>query len=226
MDVADFDFKAALAAERRDDRRAGALFAKACADGDVAAFYAAIGELSGTVNGWYHAMRLVGRRDHVSDRIKGVFLPIWIEHKNLPLTVGHRPTMAKALRVLMPRNYSGPALPLYRGTTAGERRRHLYGFSWTARLEIARDKFAEQRSHSSDAVVLETLAPPEAILHVRRERDYFDEDEVVVDPFRLGQVKVLARLPGRSTDEMKEMKGCSTSLTRSPNANPPPRMPL
>jgi hypothetical protein len=44
-------------------------------------------------------------------------------------------------------------------------------------------------------VILEPLAPPEAILLVRQPEDYYDEGEIVVDPFRLGRVTVAERLP-------------------------------
>ena len=102
----------------------------------------------------------------VSPDIQDAFLSIWIENKMLPRRVGHRPTMAAALRVLMPRNYSGPPLVLYRGTQNNERRRHLYGFSWTTEIATAQS-FAEHWSQPGIAfqgVVLRTLAPPEAVL--------------------------------------------------------------
>jgi hypothetical protein len=37
------------------------------------------------------------------------------------------------------------------------------------------------------------VAPPEAILLIRQPQDYYDEGEVVVDPFRLGQIKLVER---------------------------------
>jgi hypothetical protein len=47
-----------------------------------------------------------------------------------------------------------------------------------------------------EGVILQTLAPPEAILLIRKPEDYYDEGEVVVDPFRLGKIKVVECLPG------------------------------
>jgi hypothetical protein len=41
---------------------------------------------------------------------------------------------------------------------------------------------------TSEGVLLKTVAPPEAILLVRQPEDYYDESEVVVDPFRLGSI--------------------------------------
>jgi hypothetical protein len=39
--------------------------------------------------------------------------------------------------------------------------------------------------------ILSTVAPASAILLRREPEDYFDEGEVVVDPFRLGVVTVI-----------------------------------
>jgi hypothetical protein len=47
-----------------------------------------------------------------------------------------------------------------------------------------------------EGVILQTLAPPEAILLIRPPEDYYDEEEVIVDPFRLGKIKVIERLRG------------------------------
>jgi hypothetical protein len=148
-----------------------------------------------TIDGWRLAMRGVGRLPLVSKKIQAAFLPVWIESKHMPLAVGHRPTMAKALHILMPPIVLDAPLRLYRGTSALERSRRLYGFSWTTHLEIAR-RFAEQaRLGTSGAVVLETVAAPGAVHLLREEEGYYDEGEVVVDPYRLGRVRVLARLP-------------------------------
>ena len=112
--------------------------------------------------------------------------------------------MAEALRVLMPSTYRGRPLTLYRGTHGGEHHKRQYGFSWTTDADTAR-KFAENwaqsfSGYSGDGVILKTRAPGKAILLVRRPEDYYDEGEVVVDPFRLGQVEVVERLclPGRA----------------------------
>ena len=100
---------------------------------------------------------------------------------------------------------SGPPLTLYRGAEADERRRRIYGFSWSTDIAKAR-LFAEhwERAFGTSAVVLRTVALPEAVLLVRQpgtfsittdgEEYRFDEDEVVVDPFQLGRVDVAERL--------------------------------
>jgi hypothetical protein len=186
----------ALAAERKADRHGAQAFAQACREGDVALLLRAAEFLNdNTIDGWRLAMREVGRLSAVSLEVQGAFLPIWIEAKHLPLCVGHRPTMAKALHVLMPPTGTGAPLHLFRGTTALERQRRLYGFSWTTDREIAR-RFAEGSQAAPDgSVILEATVPPEAI-HLRRENEgYYDEREVVVDPYKIGRVTVRERMP-------------------------------
>jgi hypothetical protein len=80
---------------------------------------------------WQLAMTLITKLPMVSRDMQDAFLPIWIEHKMLPLQVGSRRVLANALRLLMPADYAGPPLTLYRGANSNERRRRLYGFSWT-----------------------------------------------------------------------------------------------
>ena len=149
-------------------------------------------------------MRRVARLPRASAKIRESFLSIWIEHKTLPLGVRDRRTMAAALRVLMPAANIGLSMTLYRGAAGVERRCRLYRFSWTSKLDIAR-KFAvhwqgrdlelQGRILPSTGVVLETVAPPNAILLVREQDGYYDEGEVVVDPFKLSRIKVFERLP-------------------------------
>jgi len=54
---------------------------------------------------------------------------------------------------------------------------------------------AKEMSHSwGGGIVLEALAPAEAVLLIREAEDYYDEGEVVVDPFKLEKVTVAERL--------------------------------
>jgi hypothetical protein len=65
----------------------------------------------------------------------------------------------------------------------------IYGFSWTTDITVAR-KFAEHWASpelSSSGVLLQTEVPPAAVLLTREPEDYYDEGEVVVDPYRLGR---------------------------------------
>lgn len=194
--------------ERRDSLRAGGAFARACAAGDVALFFAAIDAMNESVDGWRLGMSRAGRIREVPDEIRQAFLAVWIEYKTLPLRVEDRRAMADALRVLAPRNYSGPPLRLYRGTRRAERRRRLYGFSWTTRKDVAQS-FADahdervrlaatlgvgiERPSDHEGIVLETTATQDMIFTMREaEVGYYDEGEVIVDPFRLDRV-IIAR---------------------------------
>lgn len=184
-----FDFEDAYRRERRDDARAARVFERVCRESAVDDLMPAVELLDLTIDGWRLAMRRVCRLSGIPQpEFRHAFLNIWIQRKTLPRKVGHRPTLAAALRVLMPRNYNGAPLRLYRGAMASERQRRLYGFSWTTDRATA-ETFAEDwRARKQDAVVLETLAPAEAIFVLRQDEDFYDEREAVVDPFRLGKV--------------------------------------
>jgi hypothetical protein len=181
--------------ERRADRMGARAFYDACRSGDVEDFLNSVDILNNsTVDGWRLAMKRVATLPPVNDDIRAAFLHIWIEMKTLPLSVGDRRTLADALKVLMaPVDAAGPMV-LYRGAGGLERQRRVYGFSWTSRMEIA-SNFAEHRAKSADGgVILRTTAPAEAILLIRQDENYYDEGEVVVDPFALGKVEVVTRL--------------------------------
>jgi hypothetical protein len=124
---ADDDISTRIAAENRRQRSYDLLvargFTEACRIGRVRDFYRSVACMEATVEGWRLAMKGVGRLPSAPPRIQRAFLPVWIEHKNLPRAVGHRPTMAAALRVLMAGRYRGKALTLFRGTIESELRR-------------------------------------------------------------------------------------------------------
>ena len=202
----EFDPAEYLRQERRQARRAARAFMVAVRAGDVEQFLMVVDLLHNeTVDGWRLAMRGVARLQAVDRVIQQAFLNVWIESKHLALRIGDRPTFARAARKLFPRDYAGPPLRLYRGTHWRERRSRLYGFSWSTQREIAQ-RFADQHSEAATqlaaspyhteppdhlaGIVLTTVAPPEAILLQREEEGYYDEGEVVVDPFRLGAIDI------------------------------------
>jgi hypothetical protein len=193
---------------RRSGRRQ--TFAAACDAGDPERFAEAVELLNATIfNSWRLGMMRVAKLPTaISADIRAAFLNVWIESKMLPLRVGDRRTLASALRLLMPCDYSGEPVRLYRGTDWRERRHRRYGFSWTTDKAVAR-RFAERHAMAEaelgavapelarqlgGGVVLEALAPAEAILLMREVEDYYDEGEIVVDPFKLGAVTVAERL--------------------------------
>ena len=180
--------------DRRDSMRAARSFSDACARNDACALAEAVDALHSTCDGWRFAMRRVGRLTAISDATRLAFQPIWIESANLPLRVGHRPTLAAALRVLMPKNHNGVALRIFRGANSLELRRRTWGFSWTTDVDVARNFASRHRVADDHGIVLETVAPAEAVLWFREPEDYYDEREIVVDPYRLGKVSVVERL--------------------------------
>jgi hypothetical protein len=204
------DLRASLLEERRRDREAARVFVRVCAEGDAGSLDNAARQLDAGGDAWCFACIRIAKLPRVSAEIRKAFVPIWVEHKMLPLRVGGRRVLADALRVLLPGGYSGPPLTVYRGTNNHERRRRVYGFSWTTDVAVAR-RFAEKwakplpavgTSPRDQGVVLQTSVPREAVLLIRKPGDYYirnpgnyyDEGEVVVDPFRLGRIKVVERL--------------------------------
>lgn len=189
-----FDFRAALREERSRDKQLAKMLADAFAGDDPEKLLQAIDQMEYAVDGWRLALARVGRLGEVSPEVSAAFLNVWIQMKHLPLEVGHRPTMAKALRVLLSplRPAVSESMKLYRGASARERRSRLYGFSWSQDVNIA-ESFAEAK-RSIGAVVMETLATPEAVLLIREPEGFYDEGEVIVDPYRLGAVRVIGRL--------------------------------
>jgi hypothetical protein len=208
----DAEFLKGIAEERRRSRLAARALVDAARSADVEQFLSAIGWVSMELDAWRLAMRGISRLGAVSAEIHDAFLNVWIQHKHLPLAVGDRPTMAKAARVLFP-GYVGPPLRLYRGTCRRERARRLYGFSWTTQRDIAQ-RFGDQHSHVAErmaprstaldvGIVLETVASPSAILLLREQEGFYDEGEVVVDPYRLGAVTLAGQpaSPPRTRDD-------------------------
>jgi uncharacterized protein (UPF0548 family) len=175
--------------------RAARDFEYACKFGDPNKLLVVAGLLDETNDGWRLAMKRVAALGSVSNDIQKAFVNIWTQHKHLPLRVGHRPTMARALHVLLPKmKRIRKPIRLYRGAQPHERRSRLYGFSWTSDREIA-ERFAQGRRNPDGAVVLETLANPDAVLHVRQNIEgYYEEAEHIIDPYKLTDVKVVTWL--------------------------------
>lgn len=198
------DIENRLRQERKASRDAARAFEEACRAGEMASFYEAVEQLNDwTVDGWRLAMRRVARLPKVNREIKNAFLGVWIEHKMLPLTVGDRPALVKALRVLLPKS-SGHRVPvlLFRGAGGRERRCHFYGFSWTSDRSVA-EGFAQHWANSTHGgVLLQTLATPRAILTARENvAGYYEESEYVVDPYKLGKVSVIKRVAYQLTND-------------------------
>jgi hypothetical protein len=83
---------------------------------------------------------------------------------------------------------------LFRGDSMYNRRRRTCGLAWTESIEVAR-QYAEQgfcRTCEGGSILLETTAPPEAIICATAMfGDRYAEQEYVVDRRRLTGVKVV-----------------------------------
>jgi hypothetical protein len=166
-----------LRSERRAERNAADLFTRACQTGDIEAFNGAVRRID-EIAGWPVAMRKFVRDVRaVSPGIQSSFQLFWTESKTFPGRAGEYRVLRDAVRLLLPK-YSGVAVRLFRGTGAAERRRRIYGLSWSAKIEIAQKFALERRVMPGGSVLLETLAVPEAIIS---EIDYpqpFNKDEI------------------------------------------------
>jgi hypothetical protein len=149
--------------DHREARKAASAFLLAVREGNGERLMAAAGWCDEALGAWRLAMKGVGRLT-ATDEIRTAFIYIWIERKFLPLTVGDRPIMAKAARVLFPGGYTGPPLRLYRGTSMHERSRRLYGFSWSTQRKVA-GTFADRHSDAQARLeASQTCGWPTAIL--------------------------------------------------------------
>jgi hypothetical protein len=210
------DFLEAIREERRRDKALAAQLVKAIRDGNAEAFESAAGSLfDGSVRGWTIAFRqIVRERPAIIPEIRRAFLAAWIETKSIRLQVGDDRAVIAGLRVLLP-PWHGGAKRLFRGARFTERRRRIYGMSWTTSIAAA-ERFARDRRFLEDSVVLETSAPARAIIaaikypkpftpveikRIRRDdptahfSEYHDEREYIVDRRHLTDIKVVRRYP-------------------------------
>ena len=198
-------------------------FLHVCRTGSGEAFQAAALRLDKIIGGWTVAMRAVDRHlrsVRIRPEIQQAFMDIWVK-LILPAFVRDRQTLRNAAWILLP-PYRGPAVRLYRGAGACERRHHSYGMSWTTDATAA-ERFAlvrQQQHWNGGSVVLETLAPaaaiicavdyqkpftvetlnrhcpelsPQEIQEFVDDPGFHNEREYIVDSRRLGAVNVIRR---------------------------------
>jgi hypothetical protein len=205
------EFLDSLQEERRKRQQAVKMFAEAVLRGDREAFREAVDLLDlVVVDGWAPALaRIVKLQPKVSPEIQNAFLDVWTESKMPSLKVGRHRTLARALHVLLPKTEIKAPVQLFRGAAASEPKRRRYGFSWSAEREVAERFVENNKKHPRGAVLLETLSPPEAIIHERENLEgYYAEREYIVDPYALKRVTVIARYPSTLPPDL-----CATLLT-------------
>ncbi len=164
--------------------------------GDVKSLAYAIKAFNDDHQHWAAFMRAVAKAPCPSDELRKRFLNLWVSNSDsIRNEIGNDLDIYDGLRSLLPR-YAGPALRLYRGDSALNRRRRTYGLSWSADRAKARE-FAEDRrrfwrTFKGGSVLLETIAPPEAIICAPALLgDHYGEEEYIIDRRRLSAVKVL-----------------------------------
>jgi hypothetical protein len=199
----------------------------ACKSGDAERFYDLAYPYDEYPDFWPLAVRAIARSiSEVTPEIQEKFREVWIETKMLTSGVDNQPALCKALRILIPK-YTGESLRLYRGASARERRRAAYGISWTSNLTAAREFAESYRAWPGGSVILETVAPPEAIIGMMeyppplteadkaelglspdtRVTEYHEECEYLVDRRLLGPIKVWRRYAERSVEDGLAMVG-------------------
>jgi hypothetical protein len=191
LNIPEFCFNEELRKERRVERIAALDFVRACQADDVNKFFQAVDFINErTVGGWTTAIRKFAREVRtVSPEIQSAFLRVWIESKMLPRRVGDHQALCDAARVLLPK-YRGPAVHLFRGAGALERRRRAYGMCWSADVAAA-ERFAEEyRVMDGGSVLLETVAPPEAIISAVAYPPPFTQEEIAELKARYPDVKM------------------------------------
>jgi hypothetical protein len=142
------------------------------------------------------AMRGVAKLPRPSTEFQSYCFDLWLRNGNyLRGQINGANVLAAGLRVLLP-PYTGPALLIYRGDSWFNRRRRTYGPSWTTSIEVAHHFASDmwRRTCVGGSVLLETMATAEAIVCAPGQIDNrYCEDEIVVEPRRLGKVKLVER---------------------------------
>jgi hypothetical protein len=179
------------------DRAAIQEFVDACHGTDVEAFRHAIVGLSdkeASPLAWRYAMQAIAiTQPRMVPELRRWFLLFWV---SMPIAacVVDDDLLRSALRILLP-PYCGPAVRLYRGTSAMERR--PYGLSWSTDAACAL-QHAENHTKTTGetSVVLETMALPEAIISAVSEmagtRSGVGERDYIVDGDRLDGVACIS----------------------------------
>jgi hypothetical protein len=196
--------------QRKRDRQRVTRLLKAIQQGDSESFY---NNLTADVMPWEMALRRLAKLRDVPLEFQQAFQSAWIETKTIPLKVRSHSILCAALRVMFS-PYVGPAVQLFRGAGFTEAKRRCYSLSWTVD-RVTAERFARDYSAlSSGSVVLETIAPPAAIIAqvsypepltgAEREEilrahpnaqisEYHDEREFLVDRRRLERIIVAQR---------------------------------
>jgi hypothetical protein len=173
--------------EQREARRVVRDTVRAIKNGDRAALPALLEKVD-IACVWQEAFRAIVREADnagLDSEMQAACLRIWIhEGDHLRQEVGDDRMLVRALRVLLP-PYQGPAMTLFRGDSAYNRKCRTYGLAWTSDRAIAA-AFAENgywRTFEGGSAVLQTIAPSDSIICAPcLHDDRYGETEYLVDP--------------------------------------------
>jgi len=199
------EWEAEIAARRRFDRQAIRDFVRAIQAEDRDLLRHSIRIIDERVYfGWRRAMRAIRKHPCQSEEFRKVLLnDLWLcSGEHIRNETNDDLVLIDALRAMLPR-YTGPALTLYRGDGAANRRRRTYGLSWSVSIDTARS-FARDtwQTTQGGSVLLEAHAPTDAIICAPAlVNDGYGEEEYIVDRRRLGAVRVIERFPQRSNQD-------------------------
>jgi hypothetical protein len=189
-------FDAAMAdAKQRDIAMLEAFVSAVCAD-DFVACGAALYEMQGRE--LWPVVAFAASECKPTDSFRRRFLALWMEQGDLLRNeFADDVALLAFLRAMLP-CYVGPPRRLFRSEFAFNVVTREFGMSWTSRIEVARRFSTGVRCTSPGGLaIIETRAPPEAIIARGRKTDRLrqQEFEYVVDGRRVGQVKVVQRFP-------------------------------
>ena len=118
-------FRAAIAAERANDRKAAMNMVEACKSGEADRFFEAVDIIHDcSVDGWRLAFKKISKLGEISPEIQNAFLRVWVESKSIRLSIGDDLLVIAGLRVLLP-PYRGPDVLLFRGDSLRARSRRI-----------------------------------------------------------------------------------------------------
>jgi hypothetical protein len=188
-----------IAGERRRERQAIQAVRGAVQRFDPVHVVEAFEQLEFVLDGWRKAMRAIVRLGvDPPARFRNKMLRVWaISGDHIRGEVQDDLLLADALRILLP-VYRGPALRVWRGDSAWNRRRRTYGLSWSCDLNVA-DSFARGiwQTFKGGSVVLEADAPREAVICTIERNDHYGEKEILINRRRLSTVRLVARYEQR-----------------------------
>lgn len=158
--------------------------------------------------GWAAALWRVSTLT-VPETTKQFFLQVVLrDGDTLRQDVGDDRALVQGLRALLP-NYSGPGLTVYRGEAAVNAGSGAHGLSWTSDMSVARShaETGGSRTSAKGSVLIAAFAPARAVISAPALiDDRYAEQEYIVDPRHLEEMKVLEEFGRVSHDDLVKLR--------------------